>query len=69
MEVYLRFGLGICGRYLELPLRVLKMVANEIKQKKAAIKHTHNKGGLGVVRWLHDISSLLRKGQRRESPC
>lgn len=50
MQEHLEFGFGVRGKYLELLLRILRMVANEINQRRAEIKHIQNKQGLGVAR-------------------
>jgi hypothetical protein len=36
METHLGYGFGIRGKSLELPLRRLKIIVNEINQRKVA---------------------------------
>lgn len=65
MEAHLGFGFGIRGNYLGPPLRIPRVIANEINQRKAAIKHTQNKGGLGVARKSSQHFQSPHEGQKK----
>lgn len=60
---HLGFGFGICGKSLELPLRMLRLVANKINQRKVVKKHTQ--GNWVASEWFCNLSNLPMKGPKR----